>query len=132
MGDSAAHASETRLQVLQKNAPAPLQQKIRSTSTQIKGQRKPVTILFSDIVGSTSLAEKLDPKECKEIVDGAHRRVSQAVHRYEGTIAQLLGDSMLAFFGAPVTHEDDPERAVRATLDIQDAIGEYAQDWLVM
>jgi ABC-type oligopeptide transport system substrate-binding subunit/class 3 adenylate cyclase len=117
-----------RLGVLQQAAPQALQDKIRAASTNIEGERKPVTILFTDIVGSTSLAEKLDPEEWKEIVSGAHQRVSQAVYRYEGTIAQLLGDGVLAFFGAPVTHEDDPVRAVHAALEIQDAIAAYARE----
>jgi ABC-type oligopeptide transport system substrate-binding subunit/class 3 adenylate cyclase len=91
-------------------------------------ERKLVTILFSDIVGSTSMAGRLDPEEWKEIVGGAHRRVSQAVVRYGGTIAQLLGDGVLAFFGAPVTHEDDPIRAVRAALEIQASIRGYREE----
>jgi len=117
---------QERLAALQQAAPADLQEKIRSTSAQVEGERKPVTILFTDIVGSVSLAEKLDPEEWKEIVSGAHQRVSRAVYQYEGTIAQLLGDGVLAFFGAPITHEDDPIRAVHAALDIQAAIGKYA------
>lgn len=90
-------------------------------------ERRPVTILFTDIVGSTSLAEKLDPEEWKEIVNGAHQRVSAAVTRFEGTIAQLLGDGVLAFFGAPQAHEDDPIRAVKAALAIQATMQEYAR-----
>src|SRR4030042_3022334 len=116
-----------RLAILQQSTPSDLKEKIRTSSTQIEGERKPVTILFTDIVGSTSLAEKLDPEEWKEIVSGAHQRVGEAVYRYEGTIAQLLGDGVLAFFGAPITHEDDPIRAVRAGLDIQRSIDEYAR-----
>ena len=95
-------------------------------STRIEGERKPVTILFTDIVGSTSLAEKLDPEEWKEIINGAHQRVNQAVTCYGGTIAQFLGDGVLAFFGAPITHEDDPVRAVHAALAIQKSISQYA------
>jgi class 3 adenylate cyclase/ABC-type oligopeptide transport system substrate-binding subunit len=87
-----------------------------------------VTIFFADIVGSTEKAEKLDPEEWREVVAGAHQRVGEAVGRYEGTVAQLLGDGVLAFFGAPVTHEDDPERAVRTALDLQKAIEEYAAE----
>jgi len=113
------------LSVLQQAAPSDLQEKIRSAAKQVEGQRKSVTILFADIVGSTALAEKLDPEEWKEIVSGAHKIVSQAVYRYEGTIAQLLGDGVLAFFGAPITHEDDPLRAVLAALEIQRSMAEY-------
>lgn len=92
----------------------------------IEGERKLVTVLFTDIVGSTALAEKLDPEEWGEIVSGAHEQVSAAVYRYGGTIAQLLGDGVMAFFGAPITHEDDPVRAVNAAFDILAAIKTYA------
>lgn len=94
-------------------------------TTTLPGERKLVTILFTDIVSSTAIAEKLDPEEWKEIVSGAHRIVGAAVRRYEGTIAQYLGDGALVFFGAPITHEDDPQRAVRATLEILSAISDY-------
>ncbi|MFV9675764.1 MAG: ATP-binding protein, partial [Anaerolineales bacterium] len=117
-----------RLDDLRELAPEGLQEKIRQDPRGIPGQRKPVTILFTDIVGSTAIAEKLDPEEWKEVVQGAHKLVSEAVYRYEGTIAQLLGDGVLAFFGAPLTHEDDPERAVRAALDIQASMTEYRSE----
>ena len=126
-GIQGERGASARLAVLQQSAPNTLQEKIRRASTQAEGQRKPVTILFTDIVGSTSLAERLDPEEWKEIVSDAHRIVSDAVYCYEGTIAQLLGDGVLAFFGAPITHEDDPIRAVRAGLDIQRSVAEYGQ-----
>ena len=125
--DLQTFAAPDRLSALRRSAPSALQEKFRAASAQAEGERKPVTILFTDIVGSTSFAEKLDPEEWKEIVSGAHQRVSEAVYRYEGTIAQLLGDGVLAFFGAPITHEDDPVRAVRAGLDIQHSIEEYNQ-----
>ncbi len=121
---------EARLKTLQQTAPRGLQEKMREARKVIEGERKPVTILFADIVGSTAMAEKLDPEEWKEIVSGAHRRLSEAIYRYEGTIAQLLGDGVLAFFGAPITHEDDPIRAVHAALDIQEAISDYARGLL--
>jgi class 3 adenylate cyclase/tetratricopeptide (TPR) repeat protein len=119
---------DPRLKNLQQRAPMGLQEKMRQAQDLIEGERKPVTILFADIVGSTSIAEKLDPEEWKEIVSGAHRRVSEAIYRYEGTIAQLLGDGVLAFFGAPITHEDDPIRAVHAAMDIQDSIADYRNE----
>ncbi len=116
-----------RLAALRRSAPTALKEKMRAASAQIEGERKPVTILFTDIVGSTPLAEKLDPEDWKDIVCDAHDRVSKAVYRYEGTIAQLLGDGVLAFFGAPITHEDDPVRAVKAGLDIQRSIADYSR-----
>src|SRR6188472_1350389 len=105
-------------------APAPLVQKM--LAARLSGERKPVTALFSDVVGSTAILERMDPEDWTTIINQAFELMSGAVFRYEGTIAQLQGDAMLAFFGAPVAHEDDPERAVRAALDMISAIGEYA------
>ncbi len=122
------HQKEASLQELRQTAPKGLQEKVRLAISQIDDERKPVTILFVDLVGSTSKAEKMDPEEWKEVVTGAHRRLSEAIYRYEGTVAQLLGDGLLAFFGAPITHEDDPSRAVHAGLAIQESIKEYAQE----
>ena len=82
------------------------------------GERKPVTALFADVVGSTTFLESMDPEDWTAIINQAFDLMSAAVFRYEGTIAQLQGDAMLAFFGAPVAHEDDPERAVHAALDM--------------
>ena len=125
LGDASTTAQTTKLQDLRDSAPKGLHEKLQSAGSEIEGQRKPVTILFADIVGSTAIAEKLDPEEWKEVVQGTHHRLSEAIHHYEGTIAQLLGDGVLAFFGAPITHEDDPERAVRAALDLQESIADY-------
>ena len=119
---------ESKLKTLQETAPKALREKMKSARAEIEGERKPVTILFTDIVGSTAIAEKLDPEVWKEIVTGAHKRVGESVYRYEGTIAQLLGDGVLAFFGAPITHEDDPIRAVRAAMDIQASVEEYGRE----
>jgi class 3 adenylate cyclase len=106
-------------------APAPLVQKMRAAK--LTGERKPVTALFADVVGSTALAEAMDPEDWTQMMNEAFEQMSTAVFRYEGTIAQLQGDAMLAFFGAPVAHEDDPERAVRAALDMIEATDEFAR-----
>jgi len=106
--------------------PANLAAKMRAP--RLTGERKPVTALFADVVGSTALAEALDPEDWTAIINEAIGRVSEAVYRYEGTIAKLLGDGVLAFFGAPVAHEDSPERAVRAALDVVAAIDAYAAE----
>lgn len=97
-------------------------------AAKLTGERKPVTALFSDVVGSTALAETMDPEDWTVIVNQAFELMSAAVYRYEGTIAQLQGDAMLAFFGAPLAHEDDPERAVRAALDMITAIDEFTAE----
>jgi class 3 adenylate cyclase len=118
--------AEPSLTDLQRAAPAEMQDKIRMARQRVEGERKLVTALFADIVGSTALAAKLDPEDWRDVVNGAHQRMSRAVYRYEGTIAQLLGDGILAFFGAPLAHEDDAERAIRAGFDILEAIESYA------
>jgi class 3 adenylate cyclase len=105
-------------------APAPLVTKMRDAH--LTGERKPVTALFADVVNSTSLAEHMDPEDWTAMINEAFDLMSRAVFRYEGTIAQLQGDALLAFFGAPVAHEDDPERAIFAALDMVEATEEYA------
>ncbi len=72
------------------------------------------------------MAESLDPEEVADIMNGAFAFLNAAVARYGGIVARLMGDAILSFFGAPVAHEDDPERAVRAGLEIQEAAKEYA------
>jgi len=105
-----------RLSRLAAAAPAPLADKIRAAH--LTGERKIVTCLFADVVGSTSLAERMDPDDWTEIMNRAFDQLSPAIYRYEGTIARLMGDAILAFFGAPVAHEDDPVRAVHAALEM--------------
>src|SRR5215207_4755492 len=93
----------------------------------VEGERKYVTVLFADVVDSTGLGERLDPEQVAEIMNGAFAFLNASVTKYGGTVARLLGDAIIAFFGAPVAHEDDAERAVRAGLDIQAAAREYAE-----
>jgi class 3 adenylate cyclase/tetratricopeptide (TPR) repeat protein len=93
----------------------------------VEGERKYVTVLFADVVDSTGLGERLDPEQFAEIMNGAFAFLDASVTKYGGTVARLLGDAILAFFGAPVAHEDDAERAVRAGLEIQAVARKYAQ-----
>src|ERR671921_2878096 len=93
----------------------------------VAGERKFVAVLFADMVDSTTIGERLDPEQVAEIMNGAFAFLNASVKKYDGTIARLLGDAILAFFGAPVAHEDDAERAVRAGLDIQAAARHYAE-----
>jgi class 3 adenylate cyclase len=87
-------------------------------------ERRPITVLFADIAGSTSIAERLDPEDWTALVGKAFERMNRTIEHYGGTIARLMGDGVLAFFGAPTAHEDDPERAVRCGLDLVRAIDE--------
>jgi class 3 adenylate cyclase/tetratricopeptide (TPR) repeat protein len=90
----------------------------RAKGEGVEGERRIVTMLFCDVKGSTAAAEKLDPEEWAEVMNGAFEHLIAPIYRYEGTLARLMGDAILAFFGAPVAHEDDAQRAVRAGLEI--------------
>ena len=93
----------------------------------VSGERRVVTMLFCDVTGSTAAAEQLDPEEWAQIMNGAFEHLIAPVYRYEGTLARLMGDAILAFFGAPIAHEDDPHRAVLAGLEISQAIIPYRE-----
>src|SRR5262245_35251462 len=94
----------------------------------MEGERRTVTMLFCDVKGSTAMAETMDPEDWTEIMNGAFERLIAPVYRYEGTLARLMGDAIFAFFGAPIAHEDDPERAVAAGLEIADAVRAYREE----
>ena len=94
----------------------------------MEGERRVVTMLFCDVKGSTAMAETMDPEEWTEIMNGAFERLIAPVYRYEGTLARLMGDAIFAFFGAPIAHEDDPQRAVGAGLEIISGIASYKED----
>src|SRR3954471_17483971 len=87
-------------------------------------ERRQVTVLFADLSGYTAVAERMDPETVKTLVDGALRRLGQEVERYGGTVDKYIGDNVMALFGAPLAHEDDEERAVRAALGMQAAMAE--------
>jgi class 3 adenylate cyclase/predicted ATPase len=90
------------------------------------GERKIITALFADLKGSTALIEGLDPEEARAIIDPALQLMMDAVHRYEGYVAQALGDGIFALFGAPIAHEDHPQRALYAALRMQEEMRRYA------
>src|SRR4051812_1769938 len=87
-------------------------------------ERKVVTVLFADVVGFTSLAERLDPEDVRALLTPFYALIRSVIARYGGVIEHFAGDGVMAVFGAPVAHEDDPERAVRAALAIRDAVQE--------
>src|SRR5919206_2643659 len=90
-------------------------------------ERKVVTVLFCDLVGSTAQAERLDPEDVRALLSRYHDRVRTELERWGGTVEKVIGDAVMALFGAPVAREDDPERAVRAALAIRDWIAEEGQ-----
>ena len=107
--------------------PAHLAERILTSRAALEGERKSVTVLFADIAGFSRLAIRLGAEDLHAVMDGCFERLSQAVHRYEGTINQFTGDGVMALFGAPIAHEDHAERAVHAALAIQGAMAEYGE-----
>jgi class 3 adenylate cyclase/tetratricopeptide (TPR) repeat protein len=105
--------------------PKHLAEKILTTGSALKGERKQVTVLFVDVSGFTSLSERLDPEEVHRLMSRAFDLMLAEVHRYEGTVNQFLGDGIMALFGAPITHEDHARRAVHAALGIGRALEAY-------
>ncbi len=90
------------------------------------GERKTVTALFADIKGSTELMEDLDPEEARAIIDPALKLMIDAAHRYDGYVVQSTGDGIFAQFGAPIAHEDHPQRALYAALRMQEELKRYS------
>ena len=122
--------ADTSLDRLRQYIPQALLNKLEGarTSGSVQGERRIVTMLFCDVRGSTAAAERLDPEEWTEIMNGAFEHLIAPVYRYEGTLARLMGDAILAFFGAPIAHEDDPQRAVLAGLDMVQGISQYREE----
>ena len=108
--------------------PKHLVEKVLTSRSAIEGERKQVTVLFTDVSGFTAMSERLDPEEVHEIMDRAFEVILEAVHRYEGTINQFLGDGVMALFGAPIAHEYHPHRALRADLRIQQNLEPLSED----
>jgi class 3 adenylate cyclase/tetratricopeptide (TPR) repeat protein len=115
-------------QTLHAYTPKHLAEKILTARSALEGERRQVTVLFADLAGFTTMAEKLDPEEVHQIMDHCFERITAEVHRFEGTINQYTGDGVMALFGAPIAHEDGPRRAVHAALGIQRALREYGEE----
>ncbi len=90
-------------------------------------ERRVVTIMFADIIGSTPLADRLDPEDMRAILTGYFNLMTEQIRRHGGTVEKYIGDAVMAVFGAPVAHEDDPDRAIRAALDMQKALEDFNQ-----
>ncbi|MCX7919678.1 MAG: tetratricopeptide repeat protein [bacterium] len=114
---------QTELQRLSRFVPSKVIEGILSGSEMMEeGERRNLTILFADIAGFTPLAETLDPEELKDLIDTYLGTMTEIIHKYDGTVDKFIGDAVMALFGAPVAHEDDPERALRSALEIQAAM----------
>jgi len=104
-----------------------LAEKILNTRSAVSGERKSVTVLFADVVNYTSIAERLDPEEVHEIMDGCFKILMGEIHRLEGSVNQFTGDGVMALFGAPLAIEDHAGHACRAALGIQKSLAEYGK-----
>src|SRR5215831_18150702 len=108
--------------------PRHLAEKILTSKSAIEGERKQVTVLFADLKGSMELLADRDPEEARKILDAVVERMMEAVHRYEGTVNQIMGDGIMALFGAPLAQEDHAVRACYASLRMQDVVRRYSEE----
>jgi class 3 adenylate cyclase len=111
-------AAATRFAAPQSYTPKHLAEKILTSRSALEGERKQVTVLFADLKGSMELLADRDPEEARKLLDPVLERMMDAVHRYEGTVNQVMGDGIMALFGAPVAHEDHAVRACYAAHDM--------------
>src|SRR5262245_66213955 len=93
---------------------------------QVDAERRQLTVMFCDVVGSTALSTRYDPEDLRELIGGYHRAVAETVGRFDGFVAKYMGDGVLIYFGYPQAHEDDAERAARAGLAVIEAVGRLA------
>ena len=108
--------------------PKHLAERILTSKAALEGERKQVTVLFADLKGSMELLADRDPEEARKILDPVLELMMEAVHRYEGTVNQVMGDGIMALFGAPLAHEDHAVRACYAALRLQQSINRYADE----
>ncbi len=108
--------------------PKHLAEKILTSRGALEGERKQVTVLFADLKGSMELLADRDPEDARKLLDPMLERMREAVHRYEGTVNQVMGDGIMALFGAPLAHEDHAIRACYAALLMQESVAQYAEE----
>src|SRR6202040_3423597 len=108
------------------HTPEHLAEKIRDARADLDGERKQVTILFADVIGSMDLAERTDPELWRSIMDRFFTILCDGVHRFEGTVDKFTGDGVMALFGAPIAHEDHAQRACWAALTLQRELAAHA------
>ena len=108
--------------------PRHLAERILTSKTALEGERKQVTVLFADLKGSMELLADRDPEEARKLLDPVLERMMEAVHLYEGTVNQVMGDGIMALFGAPLAHEDHAVRACYAALRMQETVKTYAEE----
>src|SRR5262245_33285961 len=120
-----APAPEPRFSAPESYTPKHLAEKILSSKAALEGERKLVTVLVADRQGSMELLADRDPEDARKILDPVLELMMEAVHRYEGTVNQVMGDGIMALFGAPLAHEDHAVRACYAALSMQESVKQY-------
>ena len=120
-------AGQARFVSPESYTPKHLAEKILTSKAALEGERKQVTVLFADLKGSMELLADRDPEEARKILDPVLERMMEAVHRFEGTVNQVMGDGIMALFGAPLAHEDHAVRACYAALRMQESVAQYAE-----
>jgi class 3 adenylate cyclase/tetratricopeptide (TPR) repeat protein len=125
---AASRPVEPRFASPQAYTPKHLAEKILTSKSALEGERKQVTVLFADLRSSMELLADRDPEEARKILDPVLERMMGAVHRYEGTVNQVMGDGIMALFGAPLAHEDHAVRACYAALRMQESVKKYAEE----
>jgi class 3 adenylate cyclase len=123
-----ASESVSRFAPPESYTPKHLAEKVLTSKAALEGERKQVTVLFADLKGSMELLADRDPEEARKILDPVLTYMMDAVHRYEGTVNQVMGDGIMALFGAPIAHEDHAVRACYAALRIQESVNRYAEE----
>src|SRR5262249_55843019 len=125
---SAETAAAPRAPSPESYTPKHLAEKILTSRSALEGERKQVTVLFADLKGSMELLANRDPEEARKLLDPVLELMMEAVHRYEGTVNQVMGDGVMALFGAPLAHEDHAVRACYAALRMQESVKRYDED----
>jgi class 3 adenylate cyclase/tetratricopeptide (TPR) repeat protein len=125
---SVRRTPEPRPSSPQSYTPPHLSEKILASRAALEGERKQVTVLFADLKGSMELLADRDPEEARQLLDPVLERMIEAVHRYEGTVNQVMGDGIMALFGAPLAHEDHAVRACYAALHMQETVTRYGDE----
>jgi class 3 adenylate cyclase len=126
-GSSAPPPPSQRFDSPDAYTPRHLAEKILTSKAALEGERKQVTVLFADLKGSMELLADRDPEEARKLLDPVLERMMEAVHRYEGTVNQVMGDGIMALFGAPVAHEDHAVRACYVALRMQESVRHCAE-----
>ncbi|MBI2152616.1 MAG: AAA family ATPase [Candidatus Rokubacteria bacterium] len=128
LGEGVVSTPPTKFASPQSYVPRHLVERILTSRSALEGERKQVTVLFADLKGSMELLADRDPEDARKLLDPVLERMMEAVHRYEGTVNQVMGDGIMALFGAPLAHEDHAVRACYAALSMQEQVKRYAEE----